>query len=506
MKFFFIIFCCATSALSYAQAEWNYLSSFPYWQPDITDMIVDDNAIIVFGDGFNNSIEMKQGLMIVRLDTTGHLIDSNFITDSMGDAITVSQDWGKIIKTLDGGYALTAAPYIRNSAFLIKLNYNLEVEFIKEYPDTINLSNFDYKLKEAPGGYLLFGSIQLPDYKLQGFVKYVDSGGDIIWERFYSNAPYGTRVLDLDVISDSLFVFVTVEALTPHKFDDIEEARSGIYKIDLKGNILGSWQSGAAPAIGYLRKVIARQDGSVITFGLARKKIVGPNELVQPTLAGFDEHLNMNWTRNVGNISSCFVGCNTIFKFAETIDGQYVGAGSISAKDGDEPSRGHGWLYKFSPNGDSIWGRSLPTPFPDYYPNGGTLYGAGVLPGGNIVAGGMARDAQNKFCWIVKLTNEGCMDTLFCQTVSIPGDPVMEAPGSVNIYPNPAQSYIRIESPEAVSMIEIADMLGRAAAVYSGGGQRGLRIDFPPGMPGGVYLAFIRHTNGKTVHKKIYIE
>lgn len=469
-------------------------------------MIVDNSGMIVFGDGFNNSIEMKQGLMIVRLDTTGHLIDSNFITDSMGDAITVSQDWGKIIKTLDGGYALTAAPYIRNSAFLIKLNYNLEVVFIKEYPDTINLSNFDYKLKEVSGGYLLFGSIQLPDYNLQGFVKYVDSGGDIIWERFYSNAPYGTRVLDLDVISDSLFVFVTVEGLTPHKFDDIEEARSGIYKIDLQGNILGAWQSSAAPAVGYLRKVIARQDGSVITFGLARKKIVGPNELVQPTLAGFDAHLVMKWIQNIGNVSSCLAGCNTIFKFAETIDGQYVGAGSISAKDGDEPSRGHGWLCKFSPNGDNTWGRNFPTPFPDYYPNGGTLYGAGVLPGGNIVAGGMARDAQNKYCWIVKLPNEGCMDTLFCQTVSISEYPGMEMLELVNIYPNPAQGYIRIESPEPVSMVEIADMMGRTAAVYSGKGQRGLRIDFPPGMSGGVYSAFIRLFDGKTVHKKLYVK
>lgn len=425
-------------------------------------LVDDDENIVVYGLGFNDTIEWRQGLLVAKLDTNGILLNSNLILDASDDELSIGLDWGKIIKTSDGGYAATAAPLISNSALLIKMDHNLQVEFIKEYPDTINRSNFDYNLIEVNGGYLLFGSIQKLDYYVDGFVKYVDQNGTLTWELNFANTLYDNRVLDIGIINDSTFVCVTVEGITPFSFFEVEHSRSGIYSFNLQGEITNTWQSEIDPEIGYLRKVIPLEDGTFITYGLAPKGLVGTTRTVKSTLAKFDHAFSMNWLHEFGTIIHSFT-YNRMYDFCETIDGHFVGAGNKAVKIGDEPTKGHGWMYKFSTQGDSIWGRHFPTPFPDFYPYGGTLYGVDVLSSGSIVAGGTANDTQYNYCWIVKMTNDGCMDTLFCQITSITDMPHETHDFSILAYPNPAHDFLNLSFSEIAqpARLRLFDLHGR---------------------------------------------
>ena len=487
-----------------SQSEWNFLPGLSYPQAQITDMIVDDDNIIVYGDAFNNAIEWKQGLLIAKLDTIGTVLKEVFLLDSLGDKFAVDDLWGKIIPTSDGGYAATAATVSRESAFLIKLDHDLDVEFIREYPDTVNQSNFFYNLREVSGGYLLFGQVQLPNYQLVCFVKRTDQAGDILWERLYTNTNFPNNLLDLDVLNDSTFVFVTVELLEPLVTGGMpEDGRSGIYKIDGQGNVLAYYQTQAAPDIGYMRKVVALEDGSFITYGLARKDIYINTELVQPTLTRFDSTMTIQWSYSFGRITS--LGGKHLLDFERLPDGNILGSGQFGVKNSEGLTRGQGWLYKFSPAGDSIWGRHFPPPFPDIESVTGTLFGSGVLSSGRIMAGGYAREGSNYLCWIVKIDNNGCMDTLFCQTSALHEAP--ETKAGLRVYPNPAtQTQVRIEAPEKIASVELSDLSGRLLTSYPAPGSTGVTLQLPALLPAGVYIITVRYVRGGVSHRRLFVE
>ena len=82
-----------------AQSIWNDTISLGYPRARITDMIVDNDTIIVYGTGFNNAIEYKQGLIIAKLDSSGNVLQNKILLDSLGDKLAVDESWGKIIKT-----------------------------------------------------------------------------------------------------------------------------------------------------------------------------------------------------------------------------------------------------------------------------------------------------------------------------------------------------------------------------------------------------------------------
>ena len=98
---------------------------------------------------------------------------------------------------------------------------------------------------------------------------------------------------------------------------------------------------------------------------------------------------------------------------------------------------------KFSPQGDSIWSRYDLAPFPPHYTNDHYFGGVGVLSSGNIIAGGSASKGNKQYIWLVKVTPDGCLDTLFCGLVGTGEAPRQAA--EVQVYPNPATEKITVE-------------------------------------------------------------
>ena len=495
-KILFIVL--LTNGVLISQNNWNYLPSISYPNTQITDFLVDNNNLIVYGDAFNNNTEWKQGLIISKLDSNGTILKEVLLLDSLGDKLAVSEKWGKISKTLDEGYIATAAPVQRNSFILIKLSSDLEISFIKEYTDTTLISNFWYIPLEVEGGYLLYGVVQHPDLKVVGVVKYVNHSGDILWDKQYSFTAFDSYITDLRPYSDSTFIMITSESVNPSSNPWLNEYRYGIHILDYQGNIIKQYHS---PSLGFIRNVIPIENGDFITYGLERKDIYFNTELLQSELTRFDSNFNIKWSFNFGNIRS--IGAKQLQRFGRTVDGHFVGVGQFSAKNASDPSRGHGWIYKFSAEGDSIWGRSFPTPLlPDEYPNGGVLYGVGALSSGNIVAGGTAEDDNNRYCWIVKVTNDGCMDTLFCQTSSV-GSPFEET-DDVNIYPNPTTSHFIIDSRFAIHKVMLFDSYNHI--IYETNVDASQKsISLPSNIASGLYFVQICTKKGSIISKKLMV-
>ena len=452
----FVLF-CVTTLLS--QEKWNTLPKLSLKNAQITDMITDNNNVIVYGDGLTAS-GSKQGLVIAILDSNGVVLKEKIILDSMGDKLAIDRSWGKIIKSSKGGYLATAGTVNRKSTILIKLDESLNIEYLKEYKDSTLSNDFWQTPLEVKNGYFLYGVQQLLNVKIVGFIKYVDYKGNVFWEKRFAYSQYENILIDLKAVTDSTFVFVTAEVISLVTSTQLPSSRSSIYNIDLKGNIGTYWQSEPAPKVGYLFNVIPQSNGDFITYGLARKEIVFVDtELIQPTLTRFDSKFNILWSYNFGKITSS--GAIHLQKFFKTIDGNYVGVGQHVEKVGSEPQKSYGWIYKFSENGNTIWERKFPTPLlPDSFPNGGILYGVGTLTSGSIMAGGAAKDGKNYYCWLVKIRNNGCMDTLFCNTTAI--DEPLKIDSEVRLFPNPANEYFNLSlDANKPCTVNIFDQYGR---------------------------------------------
>jgi hypothetical protein len=485
------------------QSSFNLAIPLQYPQGDFRHITLDNDTITGISIGFNNNVEWKQGVVIAKMDSSGNVLASNIVLDSLGDALAVGKAWGGIVKTADGGYAAIAATVERTSAFLIKLDNNLQVKFIKEYPDTVNLSNYFYKILETPEGYLLYGAIQRPDFEDDGFIRYVDKQGNTIWFKYLAYSPYFTVVQDIKRLNDSVYVSVSLTTTHPN-ISALKFFPSFLY-FDLEGNEIKYWASPENPDVGIVLKIISVKEDSMLLYGQYLAGHVSNTDLFQSTFSQLNTDFETEWIDHFGPVRSA--ASNVILNdFAPTSDGHYIGAGETLVKDGDDPTRRVGWLYKFSAEGDSIWERKMNAPFlPLYYTNSGFFGGVGVLSSGSIVAGGTTNEGNTEYCWLVKVTNDGCLDTLYCQTTAVKTFFDPEKRENVAVYPNPASSYLTVNSLWPVQTITLYSALGKEILRNEFGNSHNATVILPVGLSQGFYNVLITSSDGRTSNKRIFI-
>ena len=466
------------------------------------DMIVDNDTIVAYGLGFSNDSIPQQGLLLSKFDSSGQHLFSKMILDSQGEPLFIDYHWGKITKTRDGGYIMTAAPTHGDAAWLIKVDYHFEVEFIKEYLDTVNRSHYRYNVPiELNDGYLLSGSIQRPNYLNDPFARRVDLQGNTVWFKYYGDYEAGGVFNDMVKVNDTLFVAFS----TIGDANDPNIGSSSINYIDLNGNIVRSWQSEPNPEVGFARKVISLLDGGVITFGLYPVELIGETLIVQPTLAKFDSNFQIEWLRHFG--LKARLGADVIFWDIEQLsDGHYIGAGESFVQSSNNPTRRVGWLYKFSPQGDSLWENLIDAPFPLLDINRGTLAGVGELSSGSIVAAGEAIEGNQRYIWLVKVTPDGCLDTL-CSLVSVVEEEVMvEEVSPAKIYPNPTAGPLTLawegRLPGQKAAIRLFDATGRLVWRQQRRLERQVALSLA-GLPEGLYFLQVQAGEGSWLERVV---
>jgi len=481
-----------------AQPGFNLAPPQEYPKAHFRNMILDDDNIVGYGMAFSDTIEWRQGLYVEKFDSSGSHLISNFILDSLGDALSMDQHYGRISKVSSGGYVLTAAPLQRNSAMLIKMGPNLEVEFIKEYTDTVNLGHYNYKEPvKTQDGYLLYGQIQRPNYFSDPFVRRVDDQGNTLWFNYYGDYELEDGFLDLKLINDSLFAVVGVGIF------DAGNAYSILKYIDLDGNVIKEWRSDNNPEIGFFRKLLPTADGGLIIFSQYQVEIIWSTLIVQPTLAKLDSNFQVQWVKHFGRAAS--LNARISFQDIEpTADGNYIAAGETVLKEGQSETRRVGWLYKFSPQGDSIWSKHLDTPLGTGPSIGGYFGGVGELSSGSIVAGGAAYSGNNFYPWLVKVGANGCLEEP-CPVLSAIAGPAAPAE-EIRLYPNPNDGRFRLSWEQAPAgsnaLCTLFDAQGRAAWREEGQAAPEMDID-ASGLVPGFYVLEVRAEGRRWVGKVV---
>ncbi len=236
----------------FAQTGLNAVVPSPYYGYYFSSFCVSNDHLIGWGRGLDS--QNQQGVIITKMDTFGNVLKQNMYLDSILDPLSVSVNWGKIIPTSDGGYAATAATFYRNSALFFKFDQDCNIEFVKEFPDTVNLSNFFYLPLELDDGYLLFGNIQRPNYNDNGFLRKIDRLGNSIWFQYVTMNNFNNVLNDVALLNDSTILVVMNGATSNNDIYNFRTIKSSLILYDLIGNKLNTWISDFEPEIGAIGK------------------------------------------------------------------------------------------------------------------------------------------------------------------------------------------------------------------------------------------------------------
>ena len=314
----------------------------------------------------------------------------------------------------------------------------MEVDFIREYSDTTLLSQFYYeKPIELNDGFLLFGTIQQSNYFLDGFVRKIDKQGHTLWYNYYGDYNLDELFRDMYPINDSTWVIAGISG------DDLG-VRAFLKLIDLQGDVINSWESEVDTEIGcWIRKIFPTEDKGYITYALRVVEVIGFTRIVQSTLAKLDSNFQIEWVQPFGRVASS--GAEELWDIEPTSDGHFIGAGESFTTFVNDPNVRAGWLYKFSMEGDSLWGRRDPVPLPLALSNKGFFGGVGELSSGNIIAVGGAQEGAIFSGWLVKVSPDGCLDTLCNLSTAI--EEYLLSEDKLRLYPNPSNGVFNLELP-----------------------------------------------------------
>ncbi|MCB0588577.1 MAG: hypothetical protein KDD06_25010, partial [Phaeodactylibacter sp.] len=195
------------------------------------------------------------------------------------------------------------------------MDHDFEIEFIKEFLDTVNLRNFWYNAPiELSDGYLLSGAVQRPNYLDDSFARRVDQQGNTVWFNYYGDYEITDVVNAMAKVNDTLIVLSnTTDVEGPNV------SRVTIRYINGEGEVVKLWNSEPNPDIGYSRNIMVAADGGLIAFGVYLVEVIGGTSIVQPTLAKLDTSFQIEWLRHFGYQAR--LGADVIFWDIEQLSG-----------------------------------------------------------------------------------------------------------------------------------------------------------------------------------------
>ncbi len=428
-----------------------------YW-----DIVVKNDTITTMGVGFTKVDSKKvQGIVFTQFDTSGQIIKTKFFIDTLKGSLTISGAYGSLIATKKGNYACILAVYKEETVIFLEMNSALEVIKKIEFTYPQYQTNFEYKMIEVRDGYLLYGALQYPSKVLNtsglvvGFLKKIDSQGKEVWHKEYKVSPFFNDINDVSIINDSTYTFLLNSELKSFDPDDLVVFNS-LYIIDNQGNTLKSWQSNQKDAnFYYVDKIVDVVEGNIIVFG---HRFIDfyylKDRNFRPYFAAFDaKTLTLKWQKDTGIKSNADFINNGLWDFTKTIDNNYVGVGNLGRSDYLVSNEGiyTAWLNKFSSKGDEIWSRRIayPSNLPDTIKkkNFGYFSSVATLSSGSIIAAGKVDIGNDTYGYLVKMTNEGCLDTLFkCdKTIAVKDVEMIDNKEIMKVFPNPAREIVNFE-------------------------------------------------------------
>ncbi|KGE87889.1 MAG: T9SS type A sorting domain-containing protein [Phaeodactylibacter xiamenensis] len=431
----------------------NRADDFGYDFNDYIDAVVGHNgAMIGFGRAMEESDGVDRiGVLLTRYGPSNEVQLQNFITDTATTSAIINNFavdylYGGLIPTGDDGYLFNAVTS-RNNSIIVKLNRDLQEEFRYEYQDSNAISNFTVvEPIELEGGYLLYGTAKALDGSGAPYARRINKVGETQWVQYYGEEGATEIVQDGTMQGDSILVISCTKS---------EQFYNIIYKINVTdGTLQSEWASEVYPETGLIRQIVALEDGSLITFGEVFEEYYPDGwlfSMVQSVIARLSPVNSVQWANPAGPPHLFGNGQEGSRELKLVSDGNIVSAGEHSTWAGGSKKLA-GWLFKFTPEGDTLWSRYYLPPFDLSGENVSGQFGRfGELPNGDLIVGGKSRGDGRRNCWLVRTDAQGCPSLDSCAYV-VTSEEWAPSPAEpeVTVFPNPACRHLTVAWPGAV--------------------------------------------------------
>lgn len=449
-----------------------------------------DGIVTVYGVVFDQNSPPYWDLLFYQIDTFGNTLNSSVYIDSIGDDFTGCYP-NSFIKISDGsGYVGIGTFFIRKSGYLAIYNNDGSIQRFVEYDDPNTLTDYYIEIIEVPDGFFILGDKQLNDYHTHIFLMKTDKEGNKLWEKLYGHPTRRNGFGSIVKINDNEYVIGGATTTIP-TFPQQVYNTSNFYVIDSLGNLKSSWQSQpTATDMGVAFGLHRTENGGFI-YATNELYFGPPNNVYERKLKVIERDSDYNIVNE--QTYGTFRPSNFLRNFKKVSDGFLVLGQRVFPL--PSPGIARGSMLKINSNADSIW-NYLDTAF-TFATN--LLYDAVELPTGSIIACGYSRTTNplKDWAWLVKVSKDGCVDTLNCFPVS--SIEAINPQKQVKIYPNPTSDFIYLDSSEEEQLkCQIFDLTG--SLIWSGIVSNG-KIDVSA-LPSGGYVLQIRSKNA-LVTKKI---
>jgi len=440
-----LIFVVAFPNLLLAQPGFNKVYR-QYVLDKFSYVIPDKDTIFCFGTAKDTSdFQSPLQVLLIKLDTIGTVLQTQLHKDSLNGYLTFDYSSGNVIKTKNGFFAFPVAVLNRASMQIIQIDYALKVKSVFEYSINENINEFYDQIIEMPdGGFMIAGAAQRPNYKQDGFIRRVDRFGNVLYFKYYGKYSKDENFRCLLKIDNNRYL---AGGSAGPDLSNIYDIHAGLWVIDSNGLVTKTWIATQYPDLLTIMGLLPASDGGFMAHGRRLLGVDAQGSRVQCCIMKFDSTLQLQWIKGIGPYSSDNLGITAFFDMIQIPDGNYLLAGQRRSYDSPPTVNSDdwgGWLYKFSPEGDSIWARADNAPA-GLKPTGTFIYGGvGVLSSGSVVAGGPG-DIDDLFHgWVVKVSADGCLDSAFCMATAVH---TPEDEKALQIAPNPANEYVNIAFP-----------------------------------------------------------
>ena len=229
------------------QAQAGFIQSYELYEDKgltFHQMLLVEDTLVVCGSASNPDAP-KWGLFFAKLDTLGNILDYKTHYDSAGYNY-VFEEGAKMIKTIDGGYALVGSRFENSIPLIFKLDVEGEIVFIGEYPDESTFTKRHVNIIEIENGYISIGrKQQIDDGLSDGFAMGVDQEGNKLWEFNYGENGLWESFIGINILGVNQILLTGSTGIVGTQVGTYTNLWSkGIaVAIDVFGNFLWEWDS-----------------------------------------------------------------------------------------------------------------------------------------------------------------------------------------------------------------------------------------------------------------------
>lgn len=493
MKNILLIFFLLQSYLSCGQL-FNDLYILDQTSMAFHDLFVFDDTLVTIGFGSTFYQPFPAKLMVTKFDRMGAVLDYEVIlADSLTGYVprinTASRLGQKIVIGGGGGGGL-------NNRFGFYASYNLDngLEWFRELEPIENNQQAYYKSLILPNEHIILLRVDVPAAQniLITTVSEVDPQGETLWERSFGSGGINHRPRSLITLSDSTYLIGLEKFPSTGSGPNIH---TFLIEIDNMGNVLSTWDDQSTRTYAP-RQMIPIEDNGLIYASryLTVPSTSSPNGF--PEFQGYivrqDVDYNILWTLKTGDPTFR----TDLFNMIETSDGNYIAIGSnYDTTLVDNFGIRTGYLIKFNDEGTVLWEKQYYGVFGGSHKN--EFYDIVEMADSSLVLCGESTKFSEDFPqrgWLVSLDKNGNLDSLMVDVKMVE----IRSEVSLNVYPNPADTYITLElTNENIERVELYALTGQLIRREEVRGQQvEVSVD---GLAAGVYSVLVNGRYGKRV-------